>query len=66
MRRLLLALLFIVPVTAAAAVWRDPYTGIWIGNICQTPLGWQQVPPQPVGSACYSPGWRSYGFIANY
>lgn len=66
MRRLLITLLFALPVTADAAIWRDPVTGLWFGNVCQTPQGWQIVAPQLVGSTCWSPGWRTYGFIANY
>lgn len=66
MRRLLAAFLLVFVNLVQAAVWRDPVSGLWFGNICQTPQGWQQVAPQLVGSTCYSPGWRSYGFIANY
>lgn len=66
MRRLLSIILLLLTIPAMAAVQRDPRTGIWIGNICQTPMGWQVVPWQPVGSVCFSPGWNAYGFIANY
>lgn len=66
MKILLAALLTSIALTAHSAIWRDQRTGTWIGDICQTPLGWQKVPPQPVGSVCWSQGWQSYGFIANY
>lgn len=64
MKKLFLVL-FLYAHIAGAAVWQDPRTGMWIGNICTTAVGWQFVPPQLVGSACYAPGLRSYGFIAN-
>lgn len=66
MRSLLFSILVSMAVTAGAAVVRDPATGVWLGNICQTSMGWQEVPWQPIGTVCYSPGWRAYGFIANY
>ncbi len=66
MRALLFSLLLSISLPVTAAVWRDPATGIWVGNICQTALGWEMIPPQPVGTTCWSPGWRSYGFIANH
>ena len=66
MRQILFPVLFFFATSANSAVWQDRSTGIWVGNVCQTPLGWQIVPPQPIGSTCYSPGWNSYGFIANY
>jgi hypothetical protein len=66
MKFLIILPLLIAALSANAAVWRDARTGIWIGNICQTAMGWQIVAPQPVGSVCFSPGWGSYGFIANY
>jgi hypothetical protein len=66
MKKTIITLLLLVSLPVGAAVWRDQRTGIWIGNICQTPAGWQIVPPQPVGSICFSPGWQAYGFIANY
>jgi len=48
---------------SAAVVYSN---GLYYGNICQTPAGWQVVPWQLVGSTCYSPGWGLYGYIANY
>ena len=64
MRKLLFILCFL-PTIALAAVWWNPQDQVWVGNVCQTPIGWQFVPSAPVGSVCYSPGLRTYGFIAN-
>lgn len=66
MRKLLIAALLAVSTPALSAVWWNPTLGLWIGNICQTPAGWQAVAPLPVGATCYSPAWNSYGYIANY
>lgn len=66
MKSIIISVLLLFATAVTAAVMRDPNTGIWVGNICQTPSGWQVVPWQPVGSVCFSPGWQSYGFIANY
>lgn len=63
--KILLILLLFVYTNVGAAVWQDPRTGTWIGNICSTVVGWQVVAPQPVGSTCFAPGLRAYGFIAN-
>lgn len=48
-----------------AAVWQDPYTGAFIGNICQGMHGWQFVPARPVGATCFSPAFGQ-GFIASW
>lgn len=55
---------FLLSLTSSAAVIRGQ-DGRWYGNICITQMGWQEVPWQLVGSMCYSPMWRQYGFIAN-
>lgn len=51
--------------SANAATAFNPYLGVWVGNVCQTPYGWQIVPPAPVGAGCYSPAY-GVGFIADY
>lgn len=57
-----LATMLSLPSTALVVRGQD---GRWYGNICVTQLGWQEVPWQIVGSMCFSPQWRMYGFIAN-
>ena len=57
-------LLLSITFNSTAAVIRG-VDGRWYGNICITQIGWQEVPWQLVGSMCYSPMWRQYGFIAN-
>lgn len=47
---------------ANAAVWQDPFSGLYLGNICQSQLGWQIVSPAPIGSSCVSPAF-GFGFV---
>lgn len=66
MKQLIFIILVLSTSIVDSAVWRDPSTGIWVGNICQTRVGWQQVVPQPIGSVCYAQAFGQYGFIASY
>lgn len=49
---------------AYSTVIRGP-DGRWYGNICVTQIGWEMINWQPLGSICYSPKFRQYGFIVN-
>ena len=60
----LFLILLLIAVTSHSAVMRGQ-DGRWYGNICMTQTGWQQVPWQLVGTTCYAPMLRQYGFIAN-
>jgi len=52
--------------TVNAATVYNYNNGLYYGNICQTPAGWQVVPWQLVGGSCWSPAWGMWGYIANY
>jgi len=64
MKKLFICLLLCLSTTADSTVWRAP-NGILYGDICQTPYGWQQVPALPVGTNCFAPQFRAWGYIAN-
>lgn len=65
MKKILTTLLILLTTfTSPAAVMRGQ-DGRWYGNVCITKHGWQEIPWQLVGSTCYSPMWRQYGFVAN-
>ena len=51
-------------VTSAQAAWFDPTIGMYVGNVCQTPIGWQIVRPAVVGASCFSPAF-GVGVITN-
>lgn len=55
---------FLLAISSYAAVKRGS-DGRWYGNMCITQLGWEEVSWQLVGSMCYAPMRRQYGFIAN-
>lgn len=62
--KVLLILFLSLPIIANAEVIFGP-NGVLYGNVCQTQMGWQYVPWQPVGSLCYSPRFNSWGYILN-
>lgn len=64
MKVLLLVLLLLLPSHVEAEVIIGP-NGVRYGNICQTSIGWQIVPWQPVGSVCYAPAFNLWGYILN-
>lgn len=65
MKKILTTLLILLTTLSSPAAVIRGQDGRWYGNICITQLGWQEIPWQIVGSTCYSPMWRQYGFIAN-
>jgi hypothetical protein len=65
MKRCIVAILLLCSTIQTPAAVIRGVDGRWYGNICITQVGWQEVPWQLVGSMCYSPMWRQYGFIAN-
>ena len=64
MKKLLFVLLLLVSFPAVSEIILGP-NGVWYGNICIVPRGWQYVQWQPVGSVCYSPMHNQWGSIAN-
>jgi hypothetical protein len=65
MKKLIIFLILTLSMISSPAMVVKGMDGRWYGNICITQLGWQEVPWQIVGSMCFSPQWRMYGFIAN-
>lgn len=65
MKYFLSLIFFFITINSSAAVWFDPNFRVWVGNMCQTSMGVDMVPPQPVGSTCFSQRFNTYGFIAN-
>ena len=57
------ALVSVQPASATTVLGAD---GLWYGNVCQTPVGWQYVPWRLVGTTCYAPNFGGWGTIANY
>ena len=59
-----LALSAALAATSVHAAWFDPISGLYIGTVCQTPVGWQSVRAAPVGTTCFSPAF-GMGVITN-